>query len=62
MRDVVKSASPKSVLVLGVGNPLMGDDGIGVHVAQALERTELPPGVQVMDAGTGGVTLIALME
>ena len=51
-----------STLVLGVGNLLMGDDGIGVHVAQALERTELPPGVKVVDAGAGGVTLIGLLE
>jgi hydrogenase maturation protease len=57
-----KSQKAKSILLLGVGNLLMGDDGVGVRVAQALEGADLPPGVRVVDAGTGGVTLIGLME
>jgi hydrogenase maturation protease len=62
MKNSVDSDSGASTLVVGVGNLLMGDDGIGVRVAQALEGAELPPGVRAVDAGTGGVTLIGLLE
>jgi len=41
-------------LVVGVGNLLLGDEGLGVHVARELERrrAELPEGVEILDAGT----------
>lgn len=40
------------VVILGVGNLLLGDEGVGVHVARRLEQIELPAGVQVIEAGT----------
>lgn len=50
-------------LILGVGNPLMADDGIGVLAVQHLRaRTDLPPHVTVADGGTDGLGLIPLME
>lgn len=46
------------VLVLGVGNLLMGDEGVGVHVLRLLEN-ELPiHGVRLLDGGTGGINLL----
>lgn len=39
--------------VLGVGNVLLKDDGIGVRVAEELQKRELPSGVAVLDVGTG---------
>ena len=42
----------KQILVAGVGNAWMQDDGFGSEVAQRLERRELPPGVTVMDFGS----------
>ena len=50
------------VRIIGVGNPLMGDDGVGIALVERLARRELPPGVEVVDGGTGGVTLLGLME
>lgn len=50
------------MLVLGIGSFLMGDEGVGVHAARALEREPLPPGVQVVDGGTGGFHLLAFLE
>lgn len=44
-------------LVLGIGNVLMGDEGVGVHVVQRLEGT-LPPHVALLDGGTGGFHLL----
>jgi hydrogenase maturation protease len=53
----------KNTLILGVGNPLYGDDAIGVIAVQALQqRDDLPPHVTVIDGGTEGVGLIPVME
>jgi hydrogenase maturation protease len=48
--------------VLGLGNVLMGDEGIGVYVVRALEAHTLPEGVECLDGGTGGFTLLEPLE
>jgi hydrogenase maturation protease len=51
-------AAPQ-ILVLGVGNTLMGDDGIGVHAVQALaDQYELAENVRVVDGGVAGLRLL----
>jgi hydrogenase maturation protease len=47
----------RSVLVAGVGNAWLRDDGFGGEVVRRLSTHELPAGVSVMDAGTGGLDL-----
>lgn len=47
------------ILVLGVGNVLMGDEGVGVHAVRLLEQRAWPPGVSLLDGGTGGFHLLA---
>ena len=47
----------RSVLVAGVGNAWLRDDGFGGEVVRRLSTQELPDGVAVMDAGTGGLDL-----
>ena len=47
----------RSILVAGVGNAWLRDDGFGGEVVRRLEQRELPAGVTVMDAGTGGLDL-----
>jgi hydrogenase maturation protease len=47
----------RSILIAGVGNAWLRDDGFGGEVARKLAERELPPGVSVMDAGTGGLDL-----
>lgn len=47
-----------SVLIMGVGNYLMGDEGVGVHAVQKLLNTTLPDYVDVVDGGTGGFHLL----
>jgi hydrogenase maturation protease len=54
--------SGKKTLVLGLGNVLMGDEGIGVHVVRALEQHALPAGVECLDGGTGGFILLEPLE
>ena len=47
----------RSILIAGVGNSWLRDDGFGGEVARRLSGVELPTGVSVMDAGTGGLDL-----
>jgi hydrogenase maturation protease len=49
------------VLVLGIGNYLMGDEGVGVHVVQALSKEKLPDFVDIMDGGTGSFDLMPIL-
>jgi len=53
--------SPKT-LVLGLGNVIMGDEGVGIHVVRALEKLALPPHVECLDGGTGGFILLEPMQ
>ncbi len=54
--------SAKKTLVLGLGNVLMGDEGVGVHVVRALEKHTLPDTVECLDGGTGGFTLLEPLQ
>ncbi len=51
-----------SILVLGLGNYLMGDEGIGVQVIQEMAKRELPGYVDILDGGTGGFLLLSCFE
>ena len=44
---------PKKTMVLGVGNLLMGDEGVGVRVARRLEERLSDPDTEIVDGGTG---------
>jgi hydrogenase maturation protease len=50
--------STARVLVLGVGNLLMGDEGVGVHVLRLLEKQPPLDGMRLLDGGTGGINLL----
>ena len=53
----------KPILVIGLGNPLMGDDGIGWHVAEGLAcHPELPPEVEAIGGGTDLLRLAGEIE
>lgn len=49
-------------LVLGVGNTLLTDDGIGIHVARALLEDAAESGWRVLDGGTIGLALLPEVE
>lgn len=50
-------------LILGIGNLLLGDEGVGVHVARhILEGGPLPAGVECLDGGTGSLVLLEPMQ
>lgn len=52
----------KPTLVLGIGNLLMGDEGVGVHAVRQLEAMQLPRHVRILDGGTGGFHLLSLFQ
>ena len=54
--------SDAPVLVLGIGNVLMGDEGVGVHVIRQLNGMKLPDGVECLDGGTGSFLLLEPMQ
>ena len=52
----------KPILVLGVGNLVLTDEGVGVHVVQRLQKMDLPSHVEVLDGGTSGFDLLDDIE
>lgn len=54
----------EALLVIGVGNVLMGDDGVGPRLAAALQRdgSLLPDGTRVVDGGTLGLSLLPVLD
>lgn len=50
-------------MVLGLGNPLLTDDGLGLAVLGRLaEKWDLPPEVELVDGGTWGMSLLLPIE
>jgi hydrogenase maturation protease len=60
--DLEIDAKQEKTLVLGLGNVLMGDEGVGVHVVRAVEKHSLPANVECLDGGTGGFTLLEPLQ
>lgn len=50
------------ILILGIGNYLMGDEGVGVHFINKIDTELFPKNISFLDGGTGGFTLIAHIE
>jgi len=50
------------IVVIGIGNLLLMDEGIGVHTINELEKYDLPRNIEIYDGGTGGFKLIDLMH
>lgn len=51
-----------ATLVLGLGNLLRGDDGVGPRIVQELGHYDLPEGAATLDGGTGGLDLLRVIE
>ncbi len=64
MPDLVADPLPadKPTLVIGLGNPLMGDDGIGLVVLEQLAAQTFAPPVEFVDGGTWGLALLPDVE
>ena len=49
-------------LIVGVGNPLFGDDGFGIEAVRRLKGRPELAGVEVLDGGTAGIYLLPALE
>jgi hydrogenase maturation protease len=50
------------LLILGIGNYLMGDEGVGVQTALAIQKLPIAESIDVVDGGTGGFHLLEFFE
>ena len=53
---------PKKTLVLGIGNLLLGDEGVGVHAARALQREQWSGNVEILEIGTAILDALPALE
>lgn len=52
----------KKILILGVGNLILRDEGVGVHAVRELEKRDLPAHVEVIDGGTYLMDLLGVIQ
>jgi len=52
----------KKTVIIGIGNLILRDEGLGVHVVRQLEDRELPPGVELIDGGTATMDLLPVIH
>lgn len=57
-----RHGSLRQTLIVGVGNRLLGDEGIGPHIADHLSRLSMPPGVGVLDCGCDLLNLVSYID
>lgn len=57
------SSEPRRTVVIGLGNPLMADDGLGLAALERLRAEwRVPPDVELVDGGTWGLSLLPTIE
>ena len=62
MSTTEKPVLPR-VVVIGLGNPIMGDDGLGLAVLEHLQTAyTFPPEIELVDGGTWGMNLLPVIE
>ncbi len=50
------------ILILGLGNLVLKDEGVGIHTVQKIQETGVPPGTDILDGGTGGIFMIGTLQ
>lgn len=56
------SEGKNDILILGIGNILLGDEGIGIHALNALAARSWPVNIHLLDGGTGGFHLLSVFQ
>ncbi|HDD36144.1 MAG: hydrogenase maturation protease [Archaeoglobaceae archaeon] len=57
-----KKQKQSKILVLGIGNILLRDEGIGIKVIEELKKLELPKNVELLDGATLGLSILNFLE
>jgi len=52
----------KRIAIIGLGNYLMGDEGVGIHATKVLRNESWPVDVEIIDAGVPSLALLHMME
>ena len=52
----------RRIVIVGIGNILLSDEGIGVHVINELKNVQLPENVEIHDCGTGGLSILNVLD
>jgi hydrogenase maturation protease len=60
--SLMKMEPKKRLIIMGIGNFLMGDESVGVHAVQQFDGMDLPEGVETLDGGTGAFYLMSYFE
>jgi hydrogenase maturation protease len=55
------SSFPPKITIIGVGNELLSDEGVGVHIIKELREMDIPPGIEVIEGGTDGFGLFNII-
>ena len=54
--------SSVKIKILGCGNILTSDEGVGIHVIKRLSELQLPKNIEIIDAGAGGIPILDLFK
>jgi hydrogenase maturation protease len=57
-----RNQSPGQTLIVGVGNPLLGDEGIGCHIVEKLSQMVMPADVSILDCGCDLLNLASCID
>jgi hydrogenase maturation protease len=60
-REGSSNISPGNTIILGVGNELLSDEGVGVHLVREIKEREIPAGVTAVEGGTDGFGLLNII-
>ena len=52
----------KDILILGIGNLVLNDAGVGIHIIHILKSIAMPDGVDILDGGIGDESLIDILS
>ena len=52
----------RNISIIGIGNSIMGDDGVGIHAVMKLREMKFQPGIEVFDAGTDAFYALEAMD
>ena len=53
---------PKKTVIIGIGNFILKDEGVGIHAVKKLSETDLPKDIEVIDGGTDAMDLLSVFQ
>lgn len=60
--ELTTKGSLRRILIVGVGNPLLGDEGIGPYVVRNLSQLPMPADVEILDCGCDLLNLVSYID